>query len=179
MLSQPLILTVKLEKSAFDFFDNLRRRHFPPDRNFIPAHITLFHALPGEKESLIEQSLRQISAETETFQLEFVKPRFLGKGTAIEIESQPLGGLRGRIASRFDDDLTAQDRQNFRPHITIQNKVAPDAARRLYNQIVADWQPFSARAEGLQLWEYLGGPWRLVSEFDFNASENGVSSENG
>ena len=29
-------------------FDRLRAEHFPPERNHLAAHVTLFHALPGE-----------------------------------------------------------------------------------------------------------------------------------
>ena len=44
----PLILTLELDERSFAFFGAQRRRYFPPERNFIPAHLTLFHALPGE-----------------------------------------------------------------------------------------------------------------------------------
>ena len=175
--TQPLILTLKFEKSAFEFFDRLRKQHFPPARNFIPAHVTLFHALPGAQESFIKQTLEQICAQTEQFELEFTKPLFLGKGTAVEIVSPPLISLRQQIAVVFADDLTAQDKQKIRPHITVQNKVAPEAARELYNQFVAEWQPFVAMAEGLILWEYQGGPWGLRAELAFAGKENGRFAE--
>jgi hypothetical protein len=172
---QPLILTLKFEKSAFELFDCLRKQYFPPARNFIPAHVTLFHRLPGAQESFITQTLAQICAETEQFELEFTKPLFLGKGTAIEIVSPPLISLRQQIAvvfaAGFADALTAQDKQKIRPHVTVQNKVAPEAARLIYNQFSAEWQPFKAAAEGLILWEYQGGPWRFITEFAFAAKE--------
>jgi hypothetical protein len=170
--AQPLILTVKFEESAFKLFDRLRKQHFPPERNFIPAHITLFHHLPGERESSVRQTLQQICAETEIFLLEFTKPLFLGKGTAIEIYSPRLASLRQKLAAAFFDYLTAQDKQKPRPHITVQNKVAPEPARELYNQFVNDWQPFAANAEGLLLWEYQNGPWSFLDEFAFAAKNS-------
>lgn len=30
-----------------------------------------------------------------------------------------------------------------------------------------DWQPFEGYGEGLLLWYYLGGPWKLLDEFAF------------
>jgi hypothetical protein len=51
--AQPLILTLALDGEAFAFFDGLRRAHFPPERNVVPAHVTLFHALPGEQRPAI------------------------------------------------------------------------------------------------------------------------------
>ncbi|WP_228763515.1 2'-5' RNA ligase family protein [Brevundimonas sp. SPF441] len=53
----PLIVTAALDARAFAYFEALRRRHFPPHLNQIPAHLTLFHALPGDQEPLIRQKL--------------------------------------------------------------------------------------------------------------------------
>ncbi|GAA1871360.1 2'-5' RNA ligase family protein [Pseudonocardia ailaonensis] len=44
----PLIVTATLDAPTQERFDALRRRHFPSDRNFLAAHLTLFHALPDE-----------------------------------------------------------------------------------------------------------------------------------
>jgi len=46
--AQPFVLTLKMDASSFATFDDLRRRYFPSGRNAIPAHVTLFQALPGE-----------------------------------------------------------------------------------------------------------------------------------
>ena len=163
----PLILTVKLDADSFGFFDALRQKYFPPERNFLAAHVTLFHHLPGEKISRIEDDSARICAECEAFELRFPTLRFLGKGTAAEIESAELIRLRSTLAADWDGWLTAQDKQKFKPHITIQNKVAPDEARKLYEELRANWQPRTGNAVGLQLWRYLGGPWELTKEFTF------------
>lgn len=52
----PLILALKLEQPAFERLDALRRAYFPPERNVIPAHLTLFHALPGDQEAAIRET---------------------------------------------------------------------------------------------------------------------------
>ena len=54
---QPLIVTLTLDAPARERFDALRRRHFPPERNHLAAHLTLFHALPGELEQQVRQDL--------------------------------------------------------------------------------------------------------------------------
>jgi hypothetical protein len=46
--TRPLILTLKMDRESFSRFEGLRQAHFPPHRNFIPAHLTLFHHLPGD-----------------------------------------------------------------------------------------------------------------------------------
>ena len=163
----PLILTLKLEQPAFERLDALRRAHFPPERNVIPAHLTLFHALPGEQAAAIRETLRSLGAVTPALALRFPTLRFLGRGVALEVESRELIGLRRQLASAWSSWLGAQDRQGYRPHITIQNKVAPEQARELYAALTASWEPFGAAGEGLLLWRYLGGPWELVDEQRF------------
>lgn len=164
----PLILTVKFDPVAFEFFDRLRQQHFPAHRNFIPAHVTLFHALPAEETANIRQTLQNICAQTEILQLNFPRLRFLGKGVAAELECPKLNDLRRTLANEWKDFLTAQDAQKgYRPHVTVQNKVQPDAARDLFEELSKDWQPLQATGEGLLLWEYLGGPWRLIEDFRF------------
>ena len=165
----PLILTLELDADAFGFFDALRREHFPPKRNFLAAHVTLFHHLPGEEISRIEDDLKAVCAKYQPFEITFPTLRFLGKGTAAEIEAAELLKIRSTLAGGWDEWLTAQDRQKFKPHITIQNKTAPDEARRLFEGLRADWQPKVGRGIGLQLWHYRGGPWEAAREFPFAA----------
>lgn len=171
-MPEPLILTLKLDSDLFGSFDALRRKHFPSERNFLAAHITLFHHLPGEEISTVKDDLTRICAEYEAFEIRFPTLRFLGKGTAAEIESAELLRLRSMLAAVWEIWLTAQDQQKFKPHITIQNKVAPDKARKLYEELRANWQAITGKAVGLQLWHYLGGPWELAEEFTFGKADD-------
>lgn len=166
-LPLPLILTLKLDASAFARLDALRQAHFPPERNFLSAHITLFHALPGDQEEAIRQTLQRICTATPLIPLAFPTVRSLGRGVAVVVESPPLLDLRRRLATTWHDWLGAQDRQRYQPHVTIQNKVTGVVARQLYEQLAASWQPFSGQGEGLSLWRYQGGPWESVAEFPF------------
>jgi hypothetical protein len=50
-------LTLKLDQIAFAVLDDLRAQHFPREWNFLPAHVTLFHALPGDQEQAIAATL--------------------------------------------------------------------------------------------------------------------------
>lgn len=163
----PLILTLRLASPAFERFDALRRAHFPPERNVIPAHLTLFHALPGEREADIGEVLAATCAATAPLALRFPSLRFLGRGVAAEVVSPELLALRGKLAARWDAWLSAQDRQGYRPHITIQNKVSAEQARRLHAELAAAWEPFESTGDGLLLWRYLGGPWELVRDEPF------------
>lgn len=163
----PLIVTLKLDVASFGWLHALRQAHFPPERNYLPAHITLFHALPGTEERAIREELAAACAEVVSFELEMPGLRFLGRGVAIEVRSEALLRLRARLARQFRHWLTAQDSQGYRPHVTIQNKVPPDVARQLFQFLMQEWRTSQASAEGLLLWEYLGGPWKRVADFSF------------
>lgn len=146
----------------------MRRHHFPPERNFIPAHLTLFHALPGTNLPAIKRDLSAACGKQKPFSLMATGWRSLGRGTALAFSSPELVTLRQALSREWRDDLTAQDSAKIAPHVTVQNKVAPQEAQRLLRELQAGFAPFAARAEGLLLWRYLGGPWDLVRRFAFS-----------
>lgn len=164
----PLILTLKLDRASHQYFDDLRRAHFPPERNFLLAHLTMFHHLPGEESDRIKNDLTEICRAVEKFPLAFSGWRFLGRGTAANVEAAQLLNLRARLANGWRDWLTAQDKQKFQPHITVQNKVAPDEARRLFEELSAAKNlPRAGAAVGVSLWHYLGARWKPEEDFPF------------
>lgn len=165
--SQALILTLMLDRDSFALLNGLRQRHFPPARNHIPAHLTLFHALPGAEEAALVADLGELAAATPPLALELTRPLLLGKGVAIVVDCPELAALRAELRRRWLPWLTPQDRQGFRPHVTVQNKVAPEAARRLHEELSAGWEGRAGRGEGLLLWRYLGGPWQRLATFPF------------
>lgn len=165
--ARPLVLTLALDGESFGRLDALRRRHYPPARNHVPAHLTLFHALPGDRLSMIETDLAAICARQRPFPLTATGYKPLGEGVALAFSSSELLSLRQRLAREWHDDLTAQDSSRIAPHVTIQNKVTPQEANALLHELRAGFRPFTARAEGLLLWRYLGGPWKLVRRFRF------------
>ena len=168
-IESPLILTLRLDTASFTELDALRRRHFPAARNLLPAHLTLFHLLPGEGLEVIAAHLTATAAATRKFPLNFPTVRFLGRGVAVEVASADLLQVRGALAAHWDAWLGRQDRQPFKPHVTVQNKADPADARALYARLRADWRPMRGQALGLSLWWYRGGPWEPAKSFDFTA----------
>lgn len=166
-MSNSLILTLKLDQATFERANMLRQQHFPPKRNVVPAHVILFHQLPGDREPAISHSLKALCAQTEHFPLALPSLQSLGNGVAINVSSPALMELHKTLAITWDVWLIPQDRQGYRPHITIQNKVKPETARQLYEELEAQWQPITGRGEGLLLWYYQKGPWELAREFCF------------
>lgn len=168
MNESPLILTLRLDDALSARFERERRQYFPPKRNLIPAHLTLFHALPGGEEPAIIRHLRTLADAMPAVPLHVSGFRFLGRGVAYEIESPALQTLRSALAQHWKPWLTPQDAQGFRPHVTVQNKVEPETARRLLQELQAGFEPIEGRGTGLLLWRYLGGPWERVAELPFS-----------
>lgn len=165
MIKPPFILTLTIDKEAFLFFNTLRQENFPASRNFINAHITLFHALPNNKS--IVSDVKDVCYRQKPFILTVKEPASIGKGVAFKIESNELLQLHKSLQIRWQDFLTQQDRQKLWPHITVQNKVAVQKAQELLNKLKDTFTPMLVPATGLQLWEYLNGPWKLVEDFPF------------
>lgn len=166
---RPLILTLTLEPALADPLNALRKRHFPPERNFLDAHVTLFHALPGEHEETVRRALEALCAATPPFEVRVPRVRQWGKGVFAELVSPDLLGFRTDLAARWDDLLTPQDRRSFKPHVTVQNKVPENEAQALYGTLGPTWKPLSGKATGTELWHYAGGPWEAAASFRFRA----------
>ena len=166
MTDAPLILTLALHADDQARFERLRTLHFPAGRNLIPAHVTLFHHLPGQEIDAIRDAI-EARCMIPPFPVAVSGLRFLGRGVAFALASAELTALRAGLAREWDGWLTPQDRQGYRPHVTIQNKASPETARALHANLQAAFTPFAVRAEGLDLWRYLGGPWDPQSRHPF------------
>lgn len=169
----PLLLTLALAPAAAAVFEAERRRHFPPARNQVPAHVSLFHHLPGAALDGILGDVQSAAADTPAFTVTVDAPVSLGRGVAYRLSSPVLLRLRARLAAVWRDWLTPQDRQGFRPHVTIQNKVTPEAARVLHATLLSRFMPYAVPAIGLDLWWYRGGPWELCRHVPLAAAPPG------
>ena len=172
----PLIVTVRFDDASFAHFQAMRQRHFPPARNHIPAHLTLFHHLPGARIGWIAQELDRVARTTPVLAGRVTGLRHLGKGVAYDLDCPELERMRAVLSGVFADVLTPQDRQRIRPHVTIQNKVAPHQARRLFDDLGAGFQPFAFQATGFLLWHYRGGPWDRAGQFLFDGPADGFGT---
>ena len=169
-MTRPFILTLQLDQKSDVYFQDMRQQHFPPALNIVPAHITLFHQLPASEERAVFRALGEAVVKRAPFKFRVSGLRRLGRGVAYEIDGDELISLRAELAERFADYLVQQDKQKFRPHVTIQNKVSPARASGLFEHLSAGFVPFAGVAEGLQLWRYEGGPWQPVAAFPFQSS---------
>ena len=162
---QPLILTLWINEQAQIYFDDLRWSYFPPQRNYLAAHLTLFHALPDER--YIDDDIMALSEKLKVFDVKAREIVSIGNGTAIKIDAPILISIHRRFQERWHQVLSGQDKQNLWPHITIQNKVSADEAKKLKERLAETFKPLVFKAIGLKLWRYLGGPWEPVKAYKF------------
>ncbi len=141
------------------YFDNLRTAHFPPERNHLAAHITLFHQLPPSSLAELDGLIRRIAADTPPPAARLRELYSLGNGVAYRIDSPDLLAIREQIADHFTGMLTAQDQGTPRLHITVQNKVTAGEARALLAALARDFVARSLAIVGLAAHHYRGGPW--------------------
>ena len=164
-----LIVTAELGKEDFALLDGLRRRHYPAERNQVPAHLTLFHALVPSAESELRRRLADLASGPPP-EARLSGLMDLGGGIAFRVVSDDLDALRDELGDSLHGLLGARDSGGWRPHVTIQNKVAPKAARELMRLLERDFRPRPLRIAGLGLHRYLGGPWETLATYPFRGA---------
>jgi len=172
MASQPFIVTAELPPDLFKWADALRRTHFPPERNWLQAHVTLFHSFAPSLRRELPALLARIAAEHAAPSARIDGLMDLGRGTALAIASPRMLAIRERIAEHFHGALTAQDQHPPRLHITIQNKVKREDALALQRAL----EPVLPRPQfaftGLGLHIYRGPHWEPVQVWKFRGKQD-------
>lgn len=169
----PLIVTADLPPDIHRWATRLRTAHYPPERNLLEAHVTLFHALPPGSEDEVRDRLARLAAECPPLAARLDGVMSLGAGTALRLTSPDMLALRGDLAAQFHGLLTSQDTHEPRLHITVQNKVSPQAARDLQRRLSAEIEPRAFTFPGLALHRYRGGLWEFVKRWAFRGKKRG------
>lgn len=169
--SAPIIMTAEMGDADFAWANALRRRHFPPERNYLDAHVTLFHHLPPGHLAEAKERVKRLTAEFAPPEATLDSVMQLGRGVAYRIRSPGLLALREELAAQFHGLLTPQDQATRRLHVTVQNKVEPAEAKGLYRELAASFEPRPFALVGLALHRYLGGPWEKIGGWRFRGRE--------
>lgn len=166
MTHAPIIVSALFGSEDFAWLNGLRLAHFPPERNQLDAHLTLFHHLPPSIAPELKRRLATL-ARRRSPPATAEGPINLGRGVAIRIRSPELESIREELADAFSGLLTPQDAAGWRPHVTIQNKVQPGEARALHDALKNEFRPSNLTIAGLAAWWYRGGPWELLARYAF------------
>lgn len=166
MTNAPIIVSALFGSEDFSWLNGLRKAHFPPERNQLDAHLTLFHHLPPSIEPELRERLVRATKGPPPLAVADGLIN-LGRGVAIRIRTSQLAEIRDDIADAFYNLLTPQDAAGWRPHVTIQNKVSPEEARALYVELGQELRPRPLMISALAAWWYRGGPWEIIARFPF------------
>lgn len=165
-LAGPIIVTALFGPGDDGWLQQLRRAHYPAERNQVPAHLTLFHQLPPSLAPELSDRLAAAAAAPPP-SATITGLMDLGEGTAFRVESEALAAIRGDLADAFHGLLMPQDCAPWRPHVTIQNKVEPRVARTLQQQLAVTFEPRPLLIRALAAWRYLDGPWQRLKVHPF------------
>ena len=165
-MAGPLIVTAGFAADDFARLEGLRRAHYPFEQNRVPVHLTMFQGLPP---SAVEEVRHQLALHSAA-----PPPRAsiaglmnLSGGVAYRVVSDELEAIRESIADHFHGLLCAPDAAGWRPHITVQNKVAPREAKALLDELERVFRPRPLGISGLMLHRYRGGPWETLANYSF------------
>ncbi|MEQ1641285.1 MAG: 2'-5' RNA ligase family protein [Novosphingobium sp.] len=170
--SAPFIVTGELPVDVFSWANGLRTEHFPPERNHLKAHVTLFHSFAPSLRDGLPRFLAQLAGEFAAPEGEISGLMDLGGGTALSIRSEEMLAVRLLIADHFRDMLTQQDQGGKRLHITIQNKVDRRAAQALQADLGARLLPRRFVFTGLGLHLYRNPHWEPVGTWKFRGKHS-------
>jgi hypothetical protein len=163
----PIIITAKMGAADQGWANGQRRKYFPPERNHLDAHITLFHHLPPAHFPEIKSRLSAMAAGYPPPTAWLSDVMMLGRGVAYRVESPELLAVREELADAFRGLLIPQDQGTPRLHITVQNKVEPAIAKALYTELADVFKPRQIDISGLSAHYYRGGPWEHIASWSF------------
>ncbi len=158
---RPLVVTLALDAAAQEQFGAERARWSPASG---AAHVTLFHALPGELEERARVALVRAAGPPFPVGVAGVLP--LPGGAAYGLASPELATRHRELQNLWWDDLTPRDRRRYRPHVTVVTGVGPAAARAALTVLRRAFRPYQVRAEGYVLWR-ADDPWTELATIPF------------
>lgn len=175
--SRPVVLSLILDSKSQDTLTALRTQFFPRNRNFLSAHITLFHALPPSDQlfTLLERTL----ADFKPFNLGLGDPFLFknGSGVALNMKSFKAKELHQTLLDTLWDarvELTEQDQRPMRGvHVTICNKAKEAEAKDVFQQMQDKMEGLkkelpTARGLGVAAWEYQqDSTWKHLTDYMF------------
>lgn len=166
-----LIVTAWIDEEDMRPFSELRSRFFPGERNFLHAHVTLFHHIRSSVRERFIQFATERAAERGCNNVRIKQPFLMGKGVAYALDPQPLIDIREPLRKEFAESLTPQDARPWkRPHITVQNKVSPEDARQLLRHLEEKFEPCTVRLKGYKFFRYDYGPWTELGRAAFSST---------
>lgn len=155
----PLILTLKLDKASQSLLTDLRTKYFPKNRNYLAAHVTLFHAIPAHRFAELDVHLASRAEQTNGFEVFIGEPKKMGnKGVLVTVRDRPHGkiekihdDIQNFLQTRVKeekDKLTDQDsRRMGKAHVTVMNKAEEDEVEECLKAVEKEFEGMKQAGE--------------------------------
>lgn len=88
----PLVLTLTLDRASQAFLTNLRAKYFPPHRNHLHAHVTLFHAIPAAWIHELDRELTKLCGKAKEWDVGIGEPKKMGRGGVMVMLKEEEAG---------------------------------------------------------------------------------------
>lgn len=160
-------MTATMGAKDFAWANGLRLKHYPAEKNQLPAHITLFHHLPPQAVDEIVELVRGVAADHACPPCTLIEVMQFEEGVAYRMNSPQLLEMRRFFAESLHGLLVQQDQQIPRFHITVQNKVDPKESYKLFRELSASFEPRPFEITGISLFYYMDGPWEKIGTWRF------------
>ncbi|SMR48784.1 unnamed protein product [Zymoseptoria tritici ST99CH_1A5] len=172
------VLTLQTDRAHHDRMTALREKFFPPERNTVRAHLTLFNALPESKlDSSVVPLLKEVAAEMGPFKIRVKRPYKMAGGFLVNLSPKdgppPMNKLVDRLRNTWKEEgfLSDQDAAKRSVHYTLMNKVTDkQKVDEAYAEFTSTWNGDEGIVDGLELWKYAKGRWYWAQRFDFTGA---------
>ncbi|MES2745323.1 MAG: 2'-5' RNA ligase family protein [Bdellovibrionota bacterium] len=165
----PLILTFKLDELSQERLNLWRQMHFPKERNYLKAHLTIYHQLPGQEILSIRHRLADFAALRAPIPIHFDRLMSRQGFVGVGVTSDEMLAYKTDLNTLFLPNLRAQDKEPYRPHVTVTNKGSPRDGEAVLRILEEEFRPWSGTILGLELYHYRGGPWEFAQSYIFDA----------
>jgi hypothetical protein len=160
-----LIITLKIDETAQEFFNKKRQQYYPAYANFVDAHITLFHKLPSDKQ-IVYDTLQGLS-KTNIFDMQVVGIKNIDNFVAYDIASPTLQNIHLEMQNSFANMLNEKDKEILWAHITVHNKATVYKAFKTHEKLLTDFEPYNFAAVGFTTWFYTKKAWVKKDDYLF------------
>lgn len=160
-------MTATIGAVDFAWVNALRQEHYPPEKNQLSAHVTLFHHLPPQALDEIIELVKQTTLNHAYPRCDLTDVIQFEEGAAYKLYSPKLLEIREFFAEAFHGLLIQQDQQKPRFHITVQNKASTEESKKLFQKLNSEFEPRPFEITGIALHYYLNGPWEEIGSWRF------------
>ena len=162
------IVALRTDSKHHTALNNLRKCYFPQSLNKVPAHVCLFHALPGSQLPRIRGDIGDVVRKSTPSFIRTLPPRSFANehGVALPVDAPIALKIFEVLKSKWRLFLSKQD-HSFRAHYTVANQLDEAACLRVLEEVQKTFTRSEGQVIGLTMARYEKGFWKNPELFMF------------